>query len=124
MATTIATIPEDRRHLVTTHDAFGYLASAYGLSVSGFIAPNPGVEPSVADRVRLAATLRDLDIPAVFLEPNLARTRSVLRSVAQEAGVAVCPLYGDTLDADAPTYIDMMRFNAHSLAHCLGAPTS
>lgn len=123
VATTIATIPEDRRHLVTTHDAFGYLASAYGLSVSGFVAPNPGVEPSVADRVRLAATLRDLDIPAVFLEPNLARTRSVLRSVAQEAGVAVCPLYGDTLDADAPTYIDMMRFNAHSLAHCLGAPT-
>ena len=32
----------------------------------------------------------------------------------------VCPLYGDTLDANAPTYIDMMRFNAHSLATCLG----
>ncbi|WP_235931442.1 anchored repeat ABC transporter, substrate-binding protein [Actinomyces respiraculi] len=121
---TLATIPQDRRHLVTTHDAYGYLANAYGLSVSGFIAPNPGVEPSVADRVRLAATLRDLDIPAVFLEPNLARTRSVLRSVAEEAGVAVCPLYGDTLDEAAPTYIDMMRFNADSLAQCLGATPS
>ncbi|MCL3777470.1 MULTISPECIES: anchored repeat ABC transporter, substrate-binding protein [unclassified Actinomyces] len=124
VSATLGTIPEDRRHLVTTHDAYGYLANAYGLSVSGFIAPNPGVEPSVADRVRLAATLRDLGIPAVFLEPNLARTRSVLRTVAQEAGVAVCPLYGDTLDEAAPTYIDMMRFNADSLAQCLGGTPS
>ena len=84
------------------------------------MAPNPGVEPSVADRVRLQATLTDLRIPAVFLEPNLARTRSTLRTAAEDAGVRVCPLYGDTLDANAPTYIDMMRFNAHSLASCLG----
>ena len=56
----------------------------------------------------------------MFLEPNLARTRSTLRTAAEDAGVRVCPLYGDTLDANAPTYIDMMRFNAHSLATCLG----
>ncbi len=116
----IARIPPERRRLVTTNDAFGYLARAYGLEVSGFVAPNPGVEPSVADRVRLQATLTDLRIPAVFLEPNLARTRSTLRTAAEDAGVRVCPLYGDTLDANAPTYIDMMRFNAHSLATCLG----
>ncbi|MDC4232529.1 anchored repeat ABC transporter, substrate-binding protein [Actinomyces sp. B33] len=120
VAATIATIPPERRRLVTTNDAYGYLANAYGLDVAGFVAPNPGVEPSVADRIRLAATLDDLDIPAVFLEPNLARTRSTLRTTAQEAGVRVCPLYGDTLDATAPTYVDMMRFNAQSLARCLG----
>lgn len=117
---TIDSIPADRRRLITTNDAYGYLANAYGLTVAGFVAPTPGVEPSVADRVKLLATINDLDIPAVFLEPNLARTRSALRTTAQEAGVQVCPLYGDTLDATAPTYIDMMRFNAHSLANCLG----
>jgi len=37
-----------------------------------------------------------------------------------DAGVQVCPLYGDTLDEGAPTYLDMMRFNANSLARCLG----
>lgn len=120
MQAEIARIPPERRRLVTTNDAFGYLARAYGLEVSGFVAPNPGVEPSVADRVRLQATLTDLRIPAVFLEPNLARTRSTLRTAAEDAGVRVCPLYGDTLDANAPTYIDMMRFNAYSLASCLG----
>lgn len=120
VSSTISTIPPERRQLVTTNDAYAYLAHAYGLSVAGFVAPNPATEPSLADRRRLAATLADLHVPAVFLEPNLSRTRSTLRTVAAEAGVQVCPLYGDTLDEGAPTYLDMMRFNANSLARCLG----
>ena len=120
VASTIATIPQESRKLVTTNDAYGYLANAYGLTVAGFVAPNPSVEPSVADRIKLQATLADAHIPAVFLEPNLARTRSTLRTAAADAGVDVCPLYGDTLDDQAPTYIDMMQHNARSLARCLG----
>ena len=120
MASTIATIPSERRKLVTTNDAYAYLANAYGLTVAGFVAPNPSVEPSIADRIKLQATLSDSSIPAVFLEPNLARTRSTLRTAATDAGVDICPLYGDTLDDQAPTYIDMMQHNARSLARCLG----
>ncbi len=120
MASTIATIPSERRKLVTTNDAYAYLANAYGLTVAGFVAPNPSVEPSIADRIKLQATLTDSSIPAVFLEPNLARTRSTLRTAATDAGVDICPLYGDTLDNQAPTYIDMMQHNARSLARCLG----
>ena len=120
MASTIATIPSERRKLVTTNDAYAYLANAYGLTVAGFVAPNPSVEPSIADRIKLQATLTDSSIPAVFLEPNLARTRSTLRTAATDAGVDICPLYGDTLDDQAPTYIDMMEHNARSLARCLG----
>ena len=120
MASTITTIPSERRKLVTTNDAYAYLANAYGLTVAGFVAPNPSVEPSIADRIKLQATLSDSSIPAVFLEPNLARTRSTLRTAATDAGVDICPLYGDTLDNQAPTYIDMMEHNARSLARCLG----
>ncbi|OTA25521.1 anchored repeat ABC transporter, substrate-binding protein [Alloscardovia macacae] len=115
----VAEIPESRRQLVTTNDAYGYLAHAYGLSVAGFVTPNPATEPSLKDRKKLTATVRDLKIPAVFLEPQLARMRSVLKTVAAENGVAVCPLYGDTLDERAPTYVDMMRFNVRSLVTCL-----
>lgn len=117
---TLDTISEANRQLVTTNDAYAYLANAYGLKVAGFVAPNPVSEPSLADRRKLAATIKDLHIKAVFLEPNLARTRSTLKVVASEAGVKVCPLYGDTLDNQAPTYQAMMRFNANSLARCLG----
>lgn len=117
---TLDTISEANRQLVTTNDAYAYLANAYGLKVAGFVAPNPASEPSLADRRKLAATIKDLHIKAVFLEPNLARTRSTLKVVASEVGVKVCPLYGDTLDNQAPTYQAMMRFNANSLARCLG----
>lgn len=115
----IAGIPPSRRVLVTTHDAFGYLAAAYGLTVAGFVSPNPATEPSLADRKRLTQAIRDLHVPAVFLEPNLAARSSTLVEVAREQGVRVCPIHGDVLDADTPTYVDMMRANARSLVACL-----
>jgi anchored repeat ABC transporter substrate-binding protein len=116
---TIAAIPADRRNMVTTHDAFAYLADAYGLSVAGFVTANPAAEPSLADRRKLTETIKNLDVPAVFLEPNLAARSSTLTEVASEQGIRVCPIYGDTFDSDVTNYIEMMRFNASSLHDCL-----
>jgi anchored repeat ABC transporter substrate-binding protein len=116
---TILAIPERRRLLVTTHDAFGYLANAYDLEIAGFVTPNPASEPSLLDRRRLTATVRDLEIPAVFLEPNLIARASMLTEVAKEQGVRVCPIYGDTFDDRVHSYVDMMRANAASLRRCL-----
>ncbi|WP_213451389.1 anchored repeat ABC transporter, substrate-binding protein [Rhizomonospora bruguierae] len=115
----VAQIPPSRRHLVTTHDAFGYLGHAYGIQISGFVTPNPATEPSLADRRRLTETIRNLDIPAVFLEPNLAARSATLTEVAREERLRVCPIYGDTFDKHVTTYVDMMRFNARSLRDCL-----
>lgn len=116
----IAEIPEARRYLVTTHDAFAYLADAYQLTVAGFVTPNPAAEPSLADRRTLTDTIRNLHVPAVFLEPNLAARSSTLTEVAEEQGARVCPIYGDTFDNDITNYVQMMRFNADSLHACLG----
>lgn len=118
---TLAEIPESDRTLVTTHDAFGYLAQAYDLTIAGFVTPNPAVEPSLAERKRLTETIRNLHVPAVFLEPNLASRSSTLVEVAKEQGVAVCPIYGDAFSETVTTYIDMMRFNAQSVRDCLTA---
>jgi anchored repeat ABC transporter substrate-binding protein len=115
----IAAIPAPNRHLVTTHDAFGYLASAYGIPVAGFVTPHPAVEPSLADRRKLTETLRSLRIRAVFLEPNLRARSSTLVEIAGEQDVAVCDIYGDTFDDTVRTYVAMMRFNADSLKRCL-----
>ncbi|WP_240956164.1 anchored repeat ABC transporter, substrate-binding protein [Micromonospora sp. HNM0581] len=116
---TIAQIPPSRRHLVTTHDAFGYLGQAYGVQISGFVTPNPAAEPSLADRRRLTETIRNLRIPAVFLEPNLAARSTTLTEVAREEDLRMCPIYGDAFDRDVTTYAEMMRFNAESLRDCL-----
>lgn len=116
---TIAEIPVGRRTLVTTHDAYGYLARAYDLQISGFVTSNPAIEPSLSERKRLTETIRNLDVPAVFLEPNLAARSSTLVEVAREQGIEVCVIYGDAFSPEVTTYIDMMRFNARSIRDCL-----
>lgn len=115
----IAKIPSEKRNLVTTHDAFAYFGKRYGVKIAGFVTVNPASEPSIHDRKRLAQTLRDLNISAVFLEPNLASRSSVLQEVARENNVAICPIYGDAFDSTVRTYADMMRANADSMKRCL-----
>ena len=121
---TIDEIPKPRRTLITTHDSFAYLAAAYDLQVAGFITPNPAIEPSLAERRRLTETIRNLEVPAVFLEPNLAQQSSTLAEVAAEEGVRVCPILGDAFTPQIHSYIELMRFNAASLRDCLGTASS
>ncbi|MDK7743069.1 anchored repeat ABC transporter, substrate-binding protein [Helcobacillus massiliensis] len=116
----IDSIPQRRRHLVTTHDAYGYLAHRYGLDIAGTVSPSPGQEPSIADRRRLATTLRDLAVPAVFIEQGAGPASRSLRDAAEIAGVEVRPIWGDALTPGVRTYADMMRANADSLARGLG----
>lgn len=115
----IEALPQHRRHLVTTHDAFGYLADAYGLKVAGFVAPHPAVQPSIQGHRKLVETIGNLSVPAVFLEPNLASRSAELNAVARDAGVQVCPIYGDVFDSTTTSYAAMMRFNAESIVRCL-----
>ncbi|GAA2108508.1 anchored repeat ABC transporter, substrate-binding protein [Actinomadura alba] len=115
-----AQIPADRRQLITTHDAFGYLAKAYSMTVAGFVVPNPAQEPSAEQVAKLTQTIRNLRVPAVFMEPNLAARAKVLSQVAKDQNVRVCKLYGDAFDDDARDYVAMMRHNATELRKCLG----
>jgi zinc/manganese transport system substrate-binding protein len=109
----VATVPEARRRVVTSHDAFGYFGDAYGIA---FLAPQ-GVstesEPSAAQVARLIRQIRAEAITAVFLE-NMANP-ATLRRLAAEAGVAVGGrLYADALsaaDGPAATYEAMFRHN-------------
>ncbi|MDO4242106.1 MAG: anchored repeat ABC transporter, substrate-binding protein [Microbacteriaceae bacterium] len=119
VAAKVREIPAAKRLLVTTHDAYAYLAHAYGLKVVGFVTPNPAVEPSVADRKKLSTTMQTLKVPAVFIEPNLAKDARTLQEIAAENGVEVCRLYSDAFDKKVNTYIDLMRRNAEELVRCL-----
>ncbi|MEU6621564.1 anchored repeat ABC transporter, substrate-binding protein [Streptomyces litmocidini] len=124
VATTLATVPAAHRKLITTHDAFGYLAQAYGMEVAGFVVPVPSQEPSAAEVERLRRTIREKKVPAVFLEPNLAARADILRRVAQDEGVGLCTIYGDSFDDKVHDYVGMMRHNADELARCLGGKGS
>jgi len=123
VARQITRIPRAGRQLITTHDAFGYLADAYGMTVAGFVVPNPAQQPSAAQVRTLTETVGNLGVSAVFVEPNLAQRASVLQQVAADHGVGVCKLYGDAFDAEVHTYEAMMRSNADELLRCLGGGT-
>lgn len=112
-------IEPSRRQLVTTHDAYGYFGTDYGLNIAGFVTPNPAVEPSPRDVIALTRTLENLQVPAVFLEPKLAGRAGVLTETAARLQVEVCTIRGDTLDAEVSTYLELMRTNAMSVSKCL-----
>ncbi|MGW0819906.1 anchored repeat ABC transporter, substrate-binding protein [Streptomyces sp. NPDC002845] len=120
VANKLATVPGPNRKLITTHDAFGYLAKAYGMEIAGFVVPVPNREPSAAEVEKLGNTIREQRVPSVFLEPNLASRADVLRRVAQDEGVGICTIYGDSFDDTVHDYVSMMRHNANELAKCLG----
>lgn len=119
--TAVAAIPEAQRKVISTHDAFGYFAAAYGIQ---FIAPQ-GVstesEASARDVARIITQIRQAKIPAVFLE-NVSDPR-LIRRIAAETGAKIGgTLYSDSLTAengDAPTYIAMVRHNIRTLAGAL-----
>ncbi len=117
----LAALPKDRRTVVTSHDAFQYFGHDYGLT---FVAPQ-GIstesEASAKDVVRLIGLIRDGGIRAVFVE-NITDPR-LLKQIADETGAAIGgTLYPGALsgpDGPAPTYIDLMRHNARTIAKAL-----
>lgn len=123
VAQRLSRVPQEKRYLVTTHDAFHYLAAAYGMKIAGFVVPNPAQEPSAVQVTRLIETIRTLEVAAVFAEPNLHARATVLKQVASDQGVQVCELYGDSFGGDVHNYLQMMRFNADEILRCLGSQT-
>jgi zinc/manganese transport system substrate-binding protein len=117
----IASIPADRRKIITTHDAFGYFGAAYGMT---FIAPegiSTDAEPSAKDVARIITQIRKRKIPAVFLE-NVSDPR-LMQQIARETGARLGgKLYSDALSEPtgaAGTYIDMMRHNVREFTKAL-----
>jgi ABC-type Zn uptake system ZnuABC Zn-binding protein ZnuA len=105
----VATIPADRRKLVTSHDAFPYFAKAFGFEIVGFAQPEPGKMPSAGELAELIDKVRAAKVPAIFSEagvsPQLAET------IAKETGAkVVTDLPTDSLlDKPADSYVGLMR---------------
>jgi ABC-type Zn uptake system ZnuABC Zn-binding protein ZnuA len=115
----VSAIPPEKRKIVSTHDAFVYMAKYMGLEVVGVVAESPGQEASASDVAKLQEKIEEAGVAAVFEEPQLGAEASVLHQIAADLDVEVCTLYSGALDDQVPNYIDLMRFNADELARCL-----
>jgi zinc/manganese transport system substrate-binding protein len=122
---TLASVPADRRVLVTDHDALGYLADAYGYEVVGTVIPGGSTlaEPSSAELAALASVIEQRGVPAIFA--NTANPTALVDAVAGETGtdVAVVQLDVDSLGpqgSPTDTYVGMVTTNAQRIADALG----
>src|SRR5262245_14713378 len=119
----IATIPPERRKIITTHDAFGYFAAAYGLQMIAPLGVSTEAEVSARDVAKIIRQIKTQKIPAVFLE-NVADPR-LMQRIAEESGAKIGgKLYSDALsDANGPAsaYIDMMRSNLREFSAALAS---
>jgi len=109
----IQSIPEAKRVVITSHDAFGYFEHEYGLT---FLAPqgiSTDSEPSAADVAKLVEEVKQDKASAIFIE-NITNPR-LIEQIASETGIKVGgTLYSDALsqpDGPGSTYIDMMHNN-------------
>jgi zinc/manganese transport system substrate-binding protein len=118
----IAKIPPERRTVISTHQAFGYFAAAYGVEFLAPIGVSTETEPSARDIAGLINQIKTDKIPAVFLE-NLGDDRLIQRVAAETGAKPGGTLYSDSLTGEkgpAATYIDLIRHNIMALTSALG----
>ena len=122
----LAAIAPAQRRIVTSHDAFGYLADAWGLEMRAALGWTSAGEASAADVARLIRQLKAQQARALFVE-NISDPRLVER-IAREAGASVGgTLYSDALSPPgtrADSYLKLMTHNAETLLAALAPSPS
>ena len=128
----IASIPENRRVLVTAHDAFNYLSRAYGIEVLGIQGISTESEAGLKDINRIVDILVTRSVPAVFVETSVS-DKNVKALIEGAAARGHSVKVGGELFSDAMgkpmtyegTYIGMIDHNVTTISRALGgnAPT-
>ena len=124
VAAKVATLPKERRKLVTSHDTFGYFADRHGFEVVGTVLASVSTEasdPSPATFAKLVEEVKRAKVPAIFAE-NVHNPKLIER-LATEAGLKLAPpLFTDALGksgSDGDTYEKMVRHNVSTIVDAL-----
>ena len=121
IARRVSRLPESNTIVVTSHDAFGYLAKDYGLT---FLAPqgiDSDAEPTAQKLAELIEQLKDVGAAALFAE-NIVNP-AIIHQIARETGLEVGGrLYSDALSVrggPAKSYLEMFTHNTDSILEAL-----
>ncbi|WP_375624651.1 MULTISPECIES: metal ABC transporter solute-binding protein, Zn/Mn family [unclassified Bartonella] len=117
LKTKIATIPKDKRIIITSHDAFGYFAEEYGFTILAPQSASTEAEATAADVAKLIKQIKANKAAALFVE-NISNPR-LIKQIAKETGLKIGgTLYSDALsnkNGPAATYLDMMEHNVNTI---------
>ena len=115
-------IQEEKRVLITAHDAFGYFGKAYGFEVKGLQGISTVTEAGAADVSRLADCIADNRIKSVFVESSLPvkNIEALIEAVRARKFETTLggSLYSDSIgDAQSgtDTYITAFRYNIDTI---------
>lgn len=117
----VATLADDQRRVITSHDAFAYLGQAYRLDFTAPQGLSTESEASAEMVAKIIRQIREQGIQAVFVE-NVSSPR-LIEQVARETGAEVGgKLYSDALSAPAEgagSYVEMMTHNISTIVQAL-----
>ncbi len=116
-----AALPKDRRTIITSHDAFGYLGNTYGLTLLAPEGTSSETEATAADVAAIIRQVREDKGAAIFME-NITNP-ALIKQISSETGVPVGgKLFSDALsgpDEPASTYLDMMKYNVDTITSAI-----
>lgn len=117
----LANLPADRRTVVTAHDAFGYLADAYGLTFLAPVGIDTEAEPSAKELAVLIDQLKSEGVAALFVE-NIT-SPALVQQISDETGIEIGGrLFSDALSergGPATSYLAMFQHNLGTLLNAL-----
>ncbi len=123
----MATIPKDKRKLLTYHDSWAYFCPRYGCEVIGAIQPSSFADPSPREMARLIDQLKAQKVPAIF--GSEVFPSKIMTQIGKEAGVKfISTLRDDDLPGEdgarENSYIGMMLENVRTMTKVLGGNAS
>jgi len=125
--TVLASVPAERRMLVTAHDAFNYFGAAYGFEVVGIQGLSTESEAGLQRIAELVDLLVDREIGAVFVESSVSdrNIRALIEGAAAQGHTVTIggELFSDAMGAPGTyegTYLGMIDHNMTVIARALG----
>lgn len=117
----IKKIPEAKRMLVTSHDAFAYYGRRYGIKLNALKGISTEAETQTSDMVRVAKAIKETGVPAIFIESTI--NPQVIQQIAKDNNVKIGgELFADSIgdeDSEGPTYLKMLRHNTDVIVKAL-----
>lgn len=123
---TVAELPEEKRILVTSHDAYNYFGRAYGFTVVGLQGVSTVSEAALADMSSLVDFIKQRGVKAIFVESSV--NPEAIERVSQDAGVKIGgELFSDAMGEpgqmedglDVGTYEGMVKHNMKTIVESL-----
>ena len=122
----VAEIPEEKRVLITSHDAFKYYGKRYGLRLEAIVGISTEAEAQTSDIVRINKTIAETGVPAIFIESTI--NPKLIRQIAKDNNIVIGgKLYADSIgdeDSPAPSYYDMLKHNTDTIVNALSGSSA